>query len=878
MFRALLIFLAFVIVGVSSFTPVQAAGEEAPIISAPPLVLAVGESYDPLDGIRISDDLDPEGELLAKMEFYDNVDSSRPGEYDILYLVTDSNGNAGVYFRPVAVLGPELPLIIGGNFEVEKDATYEPLDNVFAFDLEDGDLSASIRVTLNEVDTAVPGEYFVTYEVLDSDLNRVEKTIPVYVYWPVEYYPTIQTTDRMIQVGDEYDPMFGVTASDLTDGDLTAHIEVQSTSVDPSTAGVYYSDYMVVNSLGLMANGSSRVVVFDLSTSPAIVVEPVYLETGWAFDPLAGVYAYDLEDGDITPNIVVVENTVDMDRAGVYLVKYRVEDSQGNAGEATATVVVEWSWEWMPQIEVEPYIVYLPLNGTFDPMAGVLATDRTDGDITDQVEVRSFVDTTVAGVYYVDYSVTNSLGISNGSWRQVVVFDSSVPIIWAENFDSPLDQELDPMWMKFEAYDLEDGDLRESIVWDVSAVDIHTPGTYPIVVSVTDSDGNTAQTSCTVTIKDYSYPEIYVEDYTVYLNSDFDPLSFASAWDPLDGEITDQMIITANTVKIKKEGTYSVTYSVTNSLGKTTTKTVNVEVTKEPVIEYYIVYGENLFRLESDASGFMAFITPETVIPMGAELGIAMYADGESVIEFYGYTMGNELLPGFTYSLEVGDEGTITGTILPYLYNGQITRTTATDAQIDVQSTVDGVLYYIIAEKDAGTPNIDTSGEGITASSGVNTFKVDDLKPGVKPQVVYIVLKGTDGALTNILAIDVPKVPNPPNQGKKPEDPGKPEKPIPEVSTEELDKEEPVLEELEKKEPVLEVVPVEEIPVLEEPKDVLNMEPEDRPSVEIMDEDHKGEEIPDSSIVENEPKKDNDQKGPEAVPVEKTNNGKSDQK
>lgn len=882
MFQTLLIFLVFLLTGISPFSSVLAAEVGAPVISGSPLVLSLGESYDPLEGISITDDLDLEEDLLAKLEFREFVDPESPGEYEIHYFVTDSSNKTGWFIRPVAVLGPELPVIVGGTYEVEKDADYDPMKNVYAFDEKDGDLSASIHVLRNDVDSSMPGEYTVVFEVTDSDLNRAEKTITVYVFWPQEYYPILQTADRMIQVGDEYDPLFGATATDLTDGDLTAHIEVQYTSVDPSKPGVYYTEYMVVNSLGLMANSSSRVVVFDLSTSPAIMVEPVYLETGWTFDPLAGVYAYDLEDGDITPNIVIVENTVDKDRAGAYVVKYRVEDSQGNAAEATATVVVEWSWEWMPQIEVDPTIVYLPLNGIFDPMAGVTATDRTDGDITHLVEVNSFVDTSIAGAYYVDYSATNSLGITNGAWRQVIVFESSVPVVWAENFNSPLDQELDPMWMKFEAYDLEDGDLRESIVWDVSAVDIHKAGTYPIVVSVTDSDGNTAQTTCTVTIIDYSYPELYVEDYQAYLNAEFDPLNYVSAWDPLDGDITDQVVVTENNVKIKKEGVYTVTYSVTNSLGKTTSKTVNVEVTKEPVIDYYIIYGENLFRMESDASGTMAFITPETGIPEGAELGIAMYADGESVIEFYGYTMGNELLPGFTYSLEVGDGQIITGSILPYLYNGQITRTTAMDAQIQVQSTVDGALYYAVAEKDAGIPEIDTTGNGIAASVGANTFKMGDLKPGVKPQVVYIVLKGTDGELTNILAIDVPKVPTPPNQGKKPEDPGKPEEPIPEASNQELDGVEPATEELEKIEPALEGSLEEaqavEVPVLEDPKKVLNLKPVDQPDEEIAEETPVVEKMIEPPILEDKEKKDNDRKEPDAVPVENINNRKSDQK
>lgn len=51
------------------------------------------------------------------------------------------------------------------------------------------------------------------------------------------------------------------------------------------------------------------------------------------------------------------------------------------------------------------------------------------------------------------------------------------------------------------AQDHEDGDLTAASVADASAVDPTTPGTYPVTFRVTDSDGATAQTQATVTVK-----------------------------------------------------------------------------------------------------------------------------------------------------------------------------------------------------------------------------------------------------------------------------------------------------------------------------------------------------------------------------------------
>lgn len=58
------------------------------------------------------------------------------------------------------------------------------------------------------------------------------------------------------------------------------------------------------------------------------------------FDPLAGVTATDVEDGDLTAEIEVTANTVDNLTVGTYTVSYSVEDSAGNVATATRTVTV----------------------------------------------------------------------------------------------------------------------------------------------------------------------------------------------------------------------------------------------------------------------------------------------------------------------------------------------------------------------------------------------------------------------------------------------------------------------------------------------------------------------------------------------------------
>lgn len=66
--------------------------------------------------------------------------------------------------------------------------------------------------------------------------------------------------------------------------------------------------------------------------------------TGDSFDLMSGVKATDVEDGDLTPHIIV-EGTVDFNTVNTYKVTYKVTDSSGNTSSKTIDVVVTDQFE-----------------------------------------------------------------------------------------------------------------------------------------------------------------------------------------------------------------------------------------------------------------------------------------------------------------------------------------------------------------------------------------------------------------------------------------------------------------------------------------------------------------------------------------------------
>ena len=77
-----------------------------------------------------------------------------------------------------------------------------------------------------------------------------------------------------------------------------------------------------------------------LNLIPVITAGDRTLAVGDPFDPLQDVTAWDEEDGDVTANIVVLENAVDTATPGVYEVTYKVTDSQNAYSIKTILVTV----------------------------------------------------------------------------------------------------------------------------------------------------------------------------------------------------------------------------------------------------------------------------------------------------------------------------------------------------------------------------------------------------------------------------------------------------------------------------------------------------------------------------------------------------------
>ena len=322
------------------------------------------------------------------------------------------------------------PVIHATDKTITVGDTFDPMADVTAEDAEDGNLTAKIVVEKNDVKTDVAGKYEVTYKVTDNQGATRRKTIIVTVNPKMEVLneaPVIHATDKTITVGDTFDPMAGVTATDTEDGNLTTKIEVKKNDVDTTTPGKYEVTYKVTDNQGASFTKSITVTVNPkmevLNEAPVIHATDKTITVGDTFDPMAGVTATDAEDGNLTTKIEVKKNDVDTTKAGKYEVTYKVTDNQGATRTKTIAVTVNPKMEVLneaPTIDAADKTI--TVGDTFDPKAGVTAKDAEDGDLTNKIEVvKNTVDTKKAGEYEVTYKVIDSDGATRTKTIKVTV-------------------------------------------------------------------------------------------------------------------------------------------------------------------------------------------------------------------------------------------------------------------------------------------------------------------------------------------------------------------------------------------------------------------------------------------------------------------------
>ena len=175
------------------------------------------------------------------------IDSSDLGEYVITYNVEDSSSNKAVEQRRIVkVTDKDKPFIyLNGPdyYKVKKGFPFNNITTAIAKDSFDGDITSSIKINKEAVDTENVGIYSITYNVTDSSGNQADqKTVTVEVE---EVYPPILTINEKtayVDSGNLYKDTEGVTFSATSHDrtvDLTWSVSIKKREINNDSSVVY---------------------------------------------------------------------------------------------------------------------------------------------------------------------------------------------------------------------------------------------------------------------------------------------------------------------------------------------------------------------------------------------------------------------------------------------------------------------------------------------------------------------------------------------------------------------------------------------------------------------------------------------------------------
>lgn len=236
--------------------------------------------------------------------------------------------------------------------------------------------------------------------------------------------PVIETSsdyEIVLQKGDYFDLTNYYLVRDAVDS--TPLVRTQG-SVDMMRVGPQQVTINVINRFG---NTAVKTLYFYVNEKAIFktVKEPSLMQDDPNFKPLEYVTASNHKDGDVSANIEVIKNEVDVTKAGKYLVEYKVVDSKQTA----AFYELEFEVSNEAPIIVNAKDLTYELGTTITKemlLDGVSATDREDDKLGRPLEVTisetdfKHLNSTVEGTYTLNYLVKDSHGKT--AQKEVSVF------------------------------------------------------------------------------------------------------------------------------------------------------------------------------------------------------------------------------------------------------------------------------------------------------------------------------------------------------------------------------------------------------------------------------------------------------------------------
>ncbi|TLG72992.1 LapB repeat-containing protein [Culicoidibacter larvae] len=546
--------------------------------------------------------------ILASIDL-DNVSFMHVGSYTATISAHDLANNQAVnQVITINIVDTTAPVISGTSaLTYEAGTTISNSQLLTDANIVITDASGEVitpLVDLSGVNFNTPGTYTATVNATDSSGNTATFTITITIVDTTAPVISLTANDLSYEVGSTVSEAqvildSGATVTDNSGEVITPAIDLSG--VNFTTVGVYTAAVRALDSNNNVAIEQTITIHIIDTTAPVVTANAVTYEAGTTVSEAqflldAMVAVTDNSGATIIPTADL--STVDFNTVGNYTVMVVATDPDNNMSALPVTVTITDTTA--PSIETETAQLTYEV-GTVVPDAqilgdaGVTITDNTNETIMPVLDL-----TNVNFMQIGTYSATVNASDSSGNAATAVtltinIIDTTEPVIVAaSDISYEAGSTISEAQFLLDTNTVVTDNSGETIMAtvDLSGVDFNTVGTYNATISATDSSGNTALQTVTVSITDEGAPVIHID--TTSLSYEVGTaVSASQVMTDAGVTVTDNSsetivpVIDLSGVNFMQVGDYTATVSAEDSSGNlaaSRTITIAVVDTTAPVI------------------------------------------------------------------------------------------------------------------------------------------------------------------------------------------------------------------------------------------------------------------------------------------------------
>ena len=574
----------------------------------------------------------------------DAPDTFPLGETVVTWTATDSSGNTATATQTVSVVDTTAPEILPvGDVTIEATSIAEntaSLDNPSVLDVQE------ISLTNNAPEFFPLGETIVTWTSTDVAGNTVsmeqkvlvvDTTVPTLTIPPDLNVEAVSLQETSVAIGQ-------ATADDISDISSIAN-----NSPDVFPLGITVVTWNATDSYGNIATSDQIITVIDTIPPTLFVPEDIVFEV---VDPVSNYI--ELGQAETTDQVGIESVTNDMPDSfpfGSTTITWTVIDTSGNVSTDTQVVTI---------IDTSGPKISLPSDIIVEA-TGLSDTDVELGDATayDIIQVDTITNdapgTFPLGETVVTWTATDSSGNTATATQTVSVVDTTAPSIIA------------PDGVELEATSsgsiVDIGNPVYDDLVDIASVINDAPDTFPLGETVvtwtaTDSSGNTATATQTVSVVDTTAPELIIPENIIVDSITIEKLVEIGEANAID--LVDTLpAVTNDAPEIFPLGDTIVTWSVADQFGNSASlqQIVSVQVCGQSISYYNQILGtaEDDILMGTDASDLIFAFNGDDMIFGGEGNDCIIGGEGDDLI--FGNAGNDHLVGGEGSDIIKGNSG-----------------------------------------------------------------------------------------------------------------------------------------------------------------------------------------------------------------------------